>query len=73
MKTLGVLLLVLGIAALVYGGISYNKNRTVLEIGSVEIATTERKNIPIPAVVGVVVLLGGAALLVAGNRRSRHA
>ncbi len=69
-KTIGVVLLVLGILALVYGGISYNRDRTILEVGSLEITATERKNVPIPAIVGFVALIGGVALLFAGSRRS---
>ena len=70
MKTVGIVLAVLGVLALVYGGINYTRNRTVLEVGSMNITATEHKNIPIPAVVGVVALIGGAALLVVGKRRS---
>ena len=73
MKTIGAVLLILGIVALIYGGISYSKDRSIMEVGSLEITATERKNVPIPAIAGVVVLIGGAALLVAGNRRSRRA
>ena len=56
------------VLALVYGGINYNKDGTVLQMGSVSVTATEHKSIPVPAVVGVVVLIGGVALLVAGNR-----
>ncbi|MCX5800165.1 MAG: hypothetical protein NTX17_02075 [Candidatus Eisenbacteria bacterium] len=70
MKSIGILLVVLGVLALVYGGINYNKNRTVLQMGSMSVTATERKSIPVPAVVGVVVLIGGVALLVTGKRRS---
>jgi uncharacterized membrane protein YidH (DUF202 family) len=73
MKTIGIVLLILGIVALIYGGISYTRDRTVLELGSLEITATERKNVPIPAIVGVVVLIGGAALFFAGSRRSGRA
>jgi hypothetical protein len=73
MKTIGIVLLILGIVALIYGGISYTRDRTVLELGSLEITATERRNVPIPAIVGVVVLIGGAALLFAGSRRSGRA
>jgi uncharacterized membrane protein YidH (DUF202 family) len=73
MRTIGVVLLILGIVALIYGGISYSRNRTILELGSLEITATERKNVPIPAIVGVVVLIGGAAILFAGSRRSGRA
>jgi uncharacterized membrane protein YidH (DUF202 family) len=69
MKTIGIVLVVLGVVALVYGGIDYNKNRTVLKMGSVSVTATEHKSIPIPAVAGVVVLIGGGALLVLSKRR----
>ncbi len=69
MKIIGIVLVVLGVLALVYGGISYNKNRTVLQMGSVSVTATEHKGIAVPAVVGVVVLIGGVALLVVGKRR----
>ncbi len=68
MKTIGVVLLVLGIVALVYDGISYSRNRTILQMGSMEIAATEHRSIPIPAVAGVVAVLGGVALMFVGRR-----
>jgi uncharacterized membrane protein YidH (DUF202 family) len=70
MRIIGIILVVLGILALVYGGFSYNKNRTVLEMGSVSVTATEHKSIAVPAAVGVVVLVGGVALLVVDKRRS---
>jgi len=70
MKIIGIVLVVLGVLALVYGGFSYNKNRTVLQVGSMNVTATEHKSIPIPAVVGVIALVGGGALLVLGRRRS---
>lgn len=68
-KLIGVVLVILGVLALVYGGITYNKNTTVLEVGSLSVTATEKKSLPIPAVAGVVVLVGGIALLVLGQRR----
>jgi len=73
MKTIGIVLVALGVIALVYGGINYNKDRTVLEVGSVSITATEHKSIPIPAVAGAVALIGGVTLLVFGSRRARLA
>jgi uncharacterized membrane protein YidH (DUF202 family) len=73
LKTIGIVLLVIGVLALVYGGISYNKNHTVLQVGSLNVTATEHKSIPVPAVAGVVVLVGGVAFLVLGMRRSQPA
>jgi len=70
MRSIGIVLVVLGVVALIYGGINYNKNRTVLEVGSMKVTATEHKRIPVPAVVGAVVLVGGVAMLVVGRRRS---
>jgi uncharacterized membrane protein YidH (DUF202 family) len=69
MRTIAIMLVVLGILVLVYGGISYNRNRTVLEVGSVKVTATEHKSISVPAVIGAVALIGGVALLVTGKRR----
>jgi uncharacterized membrane protein YidH (DUF202 family) len=71
MKTIGIVLVVLGVLALVYGGISYSKNRTVLEVGSMHVTATEQKHIPVPALVGVAVLIGGVAMVVMGNRGTK--
>lgn len=70
MKGTGLVLLFVGILALVYGGISYNRDRTVLDMGPMHVTATEHRNIPIPAIVGVVVLIGGVALLVSERRRA---
>jgi uncharacterized membrane protein YidH (DUF202 family) len=70
MKTIGVVLVALGVLALVYGGVSYNRSRTVLQMGSVSVTATEHRSVPIPAVVGVVALIGGVAILAGGKRSS---
>jgi uncharacterized membrane protein YidH (DUF202 family) len=70
MRNIGIVLLIVGVLALVYGGIGYNRNHTVLEVGSMNVTATEHKNITIPAVLGVVVLIGGVALLLSDRRRT---
>jgi uncharacterized membrane protein YidH (DUF202 family) len=64
MKLLGIALVVLGVVALIYGGIGYNKETTVLDVGGIKATATEHKNIPIAPVVGVILLVGGVVLLV---------
>ena len=70
MKLLGIVLVLLGVLALVYGGIDYSRDRTVLEIGSLNVTASERRTFPVPAVVGAAVLLGGVVLLVVDRRRA---
>ncbi|MBK7190285.1 MAG: DUF3185 domain-containing protein [bacterium] len=71
MKTLGIVLVIAGVIALVYGGFSYTRDRKVVDLGPLEITASENRSFPIPAVVGAAVLIGGVLLLVTGNRRSR--
>ena len=69
MKALGFVLVVLGILALVYGGVSYNRQRTILDVGPLKATATEQKNVPLSPIVGGIVLIGGIVLLVVPRRR----
>ena len=65
----GVLLIVLGVAALVYQGVTYTTRETVIDIGPIHATADRQKTLPLPPVLGIVALAGGVALLVAGARR----
>jgi len=69
MKVMGFVLVVLGILALVYGGISYSRQRTVLDVGPFKATATEQKNIPLSPIVGGIALLGGILLLAVPRKR----
>jgi drug/metabolite transporter (DMT)-like permease len=71
MKTIGIVLVIAGVIALVYGGFAYSRDRKVLDLGPLEITTTENRSFPIPAAVGAAVLVAGFVLVISGNRRSR--
>lgn len=71
MKTaslVGILLIVLGIVALAYQGISYTTQKRVLDVGPIHATKDEHKTIPLPPIIGGLALVGGIALLMAGNR-----
>jgi hypothetical protein len=71
MRMLAIALIVLGVVALVYGGITYNAgDKTVLEVGDMKVTATEKKTIPLPPVLGAIALIGGIALLVTQQRRT---
>ena len=69
MKFMGFVLAVVGLLALVYGGISYNRQRTVLDVGPFKATATEQKNVPLSPIVGGIVLLSGILLLVVPRKR----
>jgi hypothetical protein len=65
----GVLLIVLGLAALVYQGFTYTTRETVIDIGPVHATADREKTLPLPPVVGIAAVAGGIALLVVGMRQ----
>lgn len=69
MKFIGLLLLLLGIAALIYGGVGYNRQTTILAVGDIKATATEHKTIPIAPIAGFVALFGGIAMLVVPRPR----
>jgi hypothetical protein len=66
----GLLLLVLGLGALVYQGITYTSRETVIDIGPVHATADREKTLPLPPVVGIAAVAGGVVLLVAGMRKT---
>ena len=67
MKILAILLIVFGVVALAYGGISYTRKEKVLDIGPIEATATRHETIPLPPIVGGLALAGGVAMLVMGR------
>jgi uncharacterized membrane protein len=65
---IGVILIVLGVVALAYQGITYTTHKKVLAIGPVQATTKEHKTIPLPPILGGVVLIAGVVLVLAGGR-----
>jgi hypothetical protein len=68
MKWIGFALALLG-AALLYGGLGYNRQTTILEVGGIKATATEHKTIPYAPVTGGLVLAAGLALLVVPRMR----
>ena len=71
MRIVGVILIVLGVIALAYGGISYTREETLIDVGPIEARTQTRETIPLPPVLGALALVGGIVLMVADSRRRR--
>lgn len=66
---IGLVLILLGVAGLVFQGISYTTREKVVDLGALEVTADKRKTIPIPAAVGVVALVGGIIVVVAASRK----
>jgi hypothetical protein len=64
----GLALVVLGLVALAYQGITYTTRETVLDIGPVHATADRQRTLPLPPVVGIAAVVGGVALLIVGAR-----
>jgi uncharacterized membrane protein HdeD (DUF308 family) len=67
-RIVGIALIVLGIVALLYGGITYTRREKVLDIGPIEATAKTRKTIPLPPLFGAIAIVGGIALFVVAGK-----
>jgi hypothetical protein len=73
MKTaslVGILLIVFGVVALAYQGITYTTREKIIDIGPLKASVDKEKSIPLPPIVGGLALAGGVILVIVGARRS---
>lgn len=68
-RTLGAVLVILGIVALLWGGISWTREETIVDAGPIEIEAEKREGVRLPPVFGAIALVGGIVLLVVPDRR----
>lgn len=69
MRIAGIVLIVLGIIGLVYGGITYTRHRDTVSIGPFSATVQQKETFPIPPVAGVIAIVAGVGLLMGGRKR----
>lgn len=68
-KIAAIVLIVVGILGLAYGGFSYNKETVGAKLGPLELKVTEKKTVNVPMWAGIGALVVGGVLLVTGGRK----
>jgi len=66
----GVVLIVLGIIALAYQGITYTTREKVIDLGPLKASVEKQKTIPLPPILGGLAVAAGVFLVWVGARRS---
>jgi uncharacterized membrane protein HdeD (DUF308 family) len=66
---IGVILIVIGVVALAYQGITYTTQERVVDLGPLKVETERERTIPLPPILGVAALVGGVVLVVVSLRR----
>jgi hypothetical protein len=64
-KTLGMILIALGLFGLAWGGFTYTTREKVVDIGPIHATRDKTHNVPLPPIAGAVALIGGIVLFVA--------
>lgn len=67
-QVIGIILIILGVVVLIYQGVTYTTHETVFKMGPLEANAEKKKTVPIPPIIGVLVLAGGVVMLIAGKR-----
>ncbi|MGD0142383.1 MAG: hypothetical protein ABSC92_04430 [Rhizomicrobium sp.] len=65
---LGTVLVVLGVAALLFGHFSYSQTKPVLDAGPIHVTSQEEHYVSIPTLGGILVLAAGLGLILIGRR-----
>ena len=61
----GLILIVLGLVGVGWGGFTYTRKREVARVGPVQVTAREERTIPISPIVGGVAIIAGVALVLA--------
>jgi hypothetical protein len=67
---IGIILIVVAIAAFAYQGLSITTQEKVVDLGPLEVTAEKTRTLPLTPVAGGIALVGGVALLFLGFRKS---
>jgi drug/metabolite transporter (DMT)-like permease len=65
----GIILIVLGGVALAYQGITDTTQEKVVDLGPLKVEAKKEKTIPLPPLLGAILLVGGVVLVAVSARR----
>ena len=66
---IGIILIVIGIFAFAYQGISYTSREKVVDLGPIHVTAEKTRTLPLPPIVGGISLVGGIVLVVVGKKK----
>lgn len=66
----GILLIIVGIVAFAYQGITYTTREKAVDLGPIQITAEKTHTLPLPPIVGAIALVGGIVLLLQGRKNA---
>ena len=64
----GIALIILGVVAFAYQGITYTSREKIIDLGPIQATHETRKTIPLSPILGGIALAGGIVLVILGAR-----
>ena len=68
-KTLGIVLVAIGIVMMVYTGFNYVTTEKVVDLGPIEINAEKSHNVQWPPIVGLILIVGGIVVIVLDKKK----
>jgi uncharacterized membrane protein len=68
-KTIGIVLIIIGVAMLIWTGFTYTKKEKIVDAGPIEISADRQKTVNWPPYLGGILLIGGI-VIVATSKKS---
>ena len=69
MKLVGIVLVILGVVGLAYGGVTWTTSEKVVDLGPLQVTHDKTQSLPLPPIAGGICLIAGVVLLVAAGRQ----
>jgi uncharacterized membrane protein len=68
-KTIGVVLIVVGIAMLIWTGFTYTKKEKVIDAGPIQVSADRQKTVNWPPYLGGILLVGGIVIVAVSKNK----
>lgn len=67
-KAIGIILLIIGIAMLIWTGFTYTKKEKVIDAGPIQVSANKQKSVNWPPYAGGILILGGIVLMATAKK-----
>lgn len=67
-KTIGIIMIVLGIVMLIWTGFTYTKKEKVIDAGPIQVSADRQKSVNWPSYSGAILIIGGVVILVTAKK-----
>ena len=70
MRTLGIILIVVGILMMIFRGVSFTREKEIVDVGPIEINKKEKDSVGWPLYAGAIATVAGVVILIAGRKKA---